>query len=348
MPSKERNGAIDLLKFVFALQILLHHARQLISEWTLFEGCYIGVSFFFLVSGLYMARSAAGLGREKGVSLGTDTRRFMAGRIKRLLPCYLIAFAVCFFVRWIINPVSVKSFFSNVALSVYGFGLLEMAGFDTVVSVPTAWYLSAMLISMLVLYPLLRRDQDTFTSIIAPLAFILIMGYLSKSFHSLGNPTQGTPLVYKGLLEGLATISLGTVCYRVAESGAWRISKRCSLLIQLVGYLAVLLASVWVGKTNLDFVLVLILALCVTLSYRDGSGLLPGSRLTAYLGRLSYPLFLMHMPVLEAIRACLGIRGNALRFSLYAAISLLAAAICLYAGERLQTMMQRKNPRQAD
>ena len=56
-----RNSVIDLLRIIFALLILGYHGRGLLSGSDYngaFYGGYIGVEFFFLVSGFLMAASA--------------------------------------------------------------------------------------------------------------------------------------------------------------------------------------------------------------------------------------------------------------------------------------------------
>ena len=59
---KQKNAAIDLLKFLFAMMILLFHGgKNLPGQVSLFPNGRIGVEFFFLVSGYLMAASAARL-----------------------------------------------------------------------------------------------------------------------------------------------------------------------------------------------------------------------------------------------------------------------------------------------
>ena len=56
---RKRNGRIDLLRFVFALVIMLHHSRYVLGDdHAVFIGGSLAVEFFFLVSGYLMAVSA--------------------------------------------------------------------------------------------------------------------------------------------------------------------------------------------------------------------------------------------------------------------------------------------------
>lgn len=49
---KQRNGVIDFMRFIFALLVILHHA--ILFHKPIIAG-YIGVEFFFMVTGWLMA-----------------------------------------------------------------------------------------------------------------------------------------------------------------------------------------------------------------------------------------------------------------------------------------------------
>jgi hypothetical protein len=51
--NSKRNGFIDFLKFIFAIIILIHHSWQFFP---ILPIGYIGVEFFFLVTGWLMAK----------------------------------------------------------------------------------------------------------------------------------------------------------------------------------------------------------------------------------------------------------------------------------------------------
>ena len=56
----KRNGKIDLLRFLFAVIIVLHHTRYLFGdEHCFFHGGSLAVEFFFIVSGYLMTAHAA-------------------------------------------------------------------------------------------------------------------------------------------------------------------------------------------------------------------------------------------------------------------------------------------------
>lgn len=53
---KRRNGEIDILRAVFAIIILIYHYHEIYQRSAnYFTRGYLGVEFFFLVSGYYLA-----------------------------------------------------------------------------------------------------------------------------------------------------------------------------------------------------------------------------------------------------------------------------------------------------
>ena len=56
---KRRNGEIDILRAVFAIIILIYHYHEIYQRSAnYFTRGYLGVEFFFLVSGYYLAWNA--------------------------------------------------------------------------------------------------------------------------------------------------------------------------------------------------------------------------------------------------------------------------------------------------
>ena len=56
---KKRSGNLDLMKFLFSLMIIFFHGKNLATtESYLFPGGSLVVEFFFVVSGVLMARAA--------------------------------------------------------------------------------------------------------------------------------------------------------------------------------------------------------------------------------------------------------------------------------------------------
>lgn len=338
-----RNGTIDFFRFIFCLLIVLTHAQALAPGLTLVPGGYIGVEFFFIVSGYLMADHIKKTESGPKRSIGTETVRFLGNKLRKIMPYYTVAFCVGFLLQaWVSGGITPGGLFGSFLGSVPALLLLESSGVECAYVLPAAWYLSAMMLSMLALYPLARRDLDAFCKVAAPIAVILFMGWASRTVGCLYMVDTGAWFIRRGLLRGVAGICLGCVCYAAAEAlGKASVSRAGAIALtvtELSTYAAVLFLTQYKARTQLDFTLFLMLAGCVTLSFsgKTLSTRLLGNRISAWLGRFSLPLYLGHATILWICTQRLE-RGSVWgRVMLFLLLSVAAAAFLMLAAAALK------------
>lgn len=295
-----RNGLIELYRFIFAVVIVFHHARYLGggAPYALFGNAgYIGVEFFFLVSGFLLAKTA--LKPRSELSLGYETGCFMLKKIKALLPFYSLAVLASLISEFLVEERGLVSRASGI----FDILFLGMSGIKTYPVVNASWYLSAMLICMIVIYPLTRKYRDKFIYIIAPIISILLLGYLSRNFGNLNQYNNNFTLVYTGLIRAFAEISLGVIIYAIVEKlQQIKFTKFSQLLISALNLcllVFILFGSTVIESSNFDYVLLLAIALLVSLTFAK-VGLIANlkifnAKLFTFLGKLSLVIYLNHM-----------------------------------------------------
>ena len=85
---KKRNGEIDILRAVFAIIILIYHSHIIyLKSANYFIRGYLGVEFFFLVSGYYLAKNA----KTSGTSVADASVRYVFNRFFSIISIYLIS-----------------------------------------------------------------------------------------------------------------------------------------------------------------------------------------------------------------------------------------------------------------
>ena len=93
MKCKKRNPNIEFLRFLFCWIVVFYHANfQKIP----FGGGYLGVEFFFILSGVYLGKKLKNESRYKE-SLGdslTNSWKYLWKRIKNIYPFYILSCAV--------------------------------------------------------------------------------------------------------------------------------------------------------------------------------------------------------------------------------------------------------------
>lgn len=168
-----RNGMIDIMKLYFTLMVMFFHTGKF------FKGGYIAVDFFFIVSGYLMAHS---MEKYKSASLpqncgGSDAVLFVLHKAKGLFPSYLAAWMLSFSITNFCKGSSLLCALKTLVRSPYNIFMIEMIGnYDMGHRVQASWYISAMLLSILIIYPIRNKHINLFDYYISPLIFFLFIG----------------------------------------------------------------------------------------------------------------------------------------------------------------------------
>lgn len=291
-----RNGAIDFLRFVFACVILVYHFHPIK---TTIPGGYIAVEFFLLVSG-YLA---AGKADRTNIRSWGEVYRFLKHKLFSFYPAFLIAWVFSFIIKQVCAPngFSLTECFWELMRSPWSVLMIRQAG--VAMGEYFEWYLSAMMLSLILIYPLLLKWRKGFTLMIAPFIFMGYCGYAVQGVGNIAMTEEWTGLFFGGFYRGLATISLGCICYAAAAKLRKipfnRRGQALLSILEAVGYLLVFGLIANTGRTTLDFTIVLILACCVTVTF-SGKSLFPRlfkHRIFGWLGTLSLELYLNHAVV---------------------------------------------------
>ena len=297
-----RMGGFDLWKMVFALVIVIHHSNLLPADVSdpLFRGGSIGVEFFFLVSGFLLVRSASKV--EGCGDLGARTARFIVKKIKSFFPYFVFAMLVTFVFKGLALDWNLVAFGKNALNSVVELSFVRMAGMGDVFFNQPTWYLSTMVISMMILYPLVLKYRGLMTKVVFPVAGIFILGYLFQRYGQFRTPDAWDGLFYKGMLRGFAEIMLGGFCYELCS---WlkrfeftSFSKALFTLAEFAPMLFVIAYSNTANCWDLDCPTILLMMAVTVIAGANVTLFAPTlgrSKLVAWLGKFSLLLYLNHL-----------------------------------------------------
>lgn len=219
---KKRNGTIDFWRFIFAAGIVMYHARPLFER-DLFVCGYIGVEFFFIVSGYLLMKKAdkrRSAAERAGVSLDIygENLRMIRHKVSGILPYLLPALLCAVLFRFVLSGMGAGEMLREMIYGLPELFSLQMFGFENSGFIDVAWYLSALFIVSFLIYPILLRQKRGFVLYAAPLLVLFIYGFFSRTLNGAVNmPVHWYGLCYKGLLRGIAGMSLGCISYALAE-----------------------------------------------------------------------------------------------------------------------------------
>lgn len=167
MKTENSSCMIDIYRLLFTIGICLMHfeTAYFYSENRIFEGCYLGVEFFFVLSGYLLAKTFESK-KYKNAEIYTLTR------IKELMP-YHICIIICFYIWYIWQMVLSTNGGEGIFLEVIRKGIsffyevifLHMFLPSGMVNGPT-WYLSVLLVIGYAYYFYLGKEKKSFGGVL--------------------------------------------------------------------------------------------------------------------------------------------------------------------------------------
>lgn len=342
---KQHNVTIDFLRFLFSVIVVLHHSRYVLGDDNCyFLGGSLAVEFFFFVSGYLLLVGADKAGRKNGAGyllpggadmagrteaadletkgigagttgiggeangIGSETLHFILHKIRSFLPEFLIAWWIGFILIGVVRQYGVLDYLKAFGNDFWELTLVKMSGLFTHGIDGAMWYLSAMLLGMAILYPLLRTKRDLMTHLVCPLLALFLYGYLCQAEGHPRDPIVWLGLCYKGLVRAIAGLCTGVViCMavrrlkRFSPSGLTKTGNALAIGVQLLCLLLAIRYMAEQEPSEYDYFYMFLLMLLVLLSFA-GFGLesvLGNSqrlhRLSAFLGKYSLSLYLGHL-----------------------------------------------------
>lgn len=280
--AKSKNYSIEFFRFFFMLMICFHHHNQ-----EILQASYIGVEFYFILSGLFLYRSAI-----KPQAPGTID--FTLLKLKRFIPELLLVLPLALYAKF---ERDTPDFFYE-HLSVYladGVGIGGM--FEQGANDPL-WYISVLIWAGGLLYGILKYNRSLAIHIILPTIALFGGTYIVSRRFNLFDVVGFMPTPF---VRGLAEMSMGILLsYFLLCKRELLISHRT-----IVGVLSVLgfcgfLAYALFFPMNPAFVFFCLILFVLGL-FIPGT---PFQRLFnhkcwEFFGSISLEMLLIHMPIIN-------------------------------------------------
>ena len=250
---------------------------------------------------------ANGIGAET-TGIGSETLHFILHKIRSFLPEFLIAWWIGFVLIGVVRQYGIYDYLKAFGNDFWELTLVKMSGLFTHGIDGAMWYLSAMLLGMAILYPLLRTKRDLMTHLVCPLLALFLYGYLCQAEGHPRDPAVWLGLCYKGLVRAVAGLCTGVViCMavrrlkRFSPSGLTKTGNALAIGAQLLCLLLTIRYMAEQEPSEYDYFYMFLLMLLVLISF-SGFGLesvLGNSQrlhlLSAFLGKYSLSLYLGHL-----------------------------------------------------
>lgn len=330
-----RNGEMEFCRFVMACMIVLFHAgvAPLGS---------IGVEFFLLLTGFLTAMS---MERRQTMGVGSaasnhDLWKFVLHKIKGFYVELILVCGFALFTYAFLHFQFSAAFCSRLAdFFVNNILLMRMTGITPTFDLSlmdTTWYLSSMLLALIVLYPLFHRYG--YHAYILVGSLLALGSIVEHGTHPFGG-WSWSGFMYNANIRAISEIAIGAFLYPLSRLLSVWSPHRVSVAMIATGakWLSFAVVVIYAFKHTFS-IAVVILSLCmlIALSFSNvccDTRFFHG-KLSLYLGKISLPLFLCHLPCMVLVKRIAS--GSPIFIPLVFAASLAVSAIILYVSTRLR------------
>jgi len=324
----KRLSGLDGLRGLLALGVALSHSYSHFTGWhtgfDIFHNPDYAVDIFFILSGIVLYHSYL----QKFTSGSVSSLEFFIIRIFRLYPLHIVAVMLVPLALY----ASTGSFFPEWLGSVTPFNIIGDLtltnslgiGFIPKTNVPS-WSISVELFAgtFIILLSFLHRIMPWITAI-AAVGLCLAIGVNVK-----GASQAAYPLLSDGVIRCLLCVSLGICAYQVTM---WRAEwlKANHALVSAFIFCVFMLTLIILFGMNITLPAYLVITPVVALAIAalphvecDARKFLESDKL-AFLGKISFSLYLMHTPVVYSM---LWLKGSSLDSNIiFATLAVVIAA----------------------
>ena len=342
--ASSHNGYLDFLKFVFALGVMGVHTYLCGFSFRLVYCGYLGVDFFFMVSGYFTVREAV---HARKAGKKESTPDYFAKRIKKNYPMFLGACIYSFVLMELINPNA--DVWMDLYNNIFDFTPLQVEIFPSQFSTAVQWYISALLVVSPLVYTLVLRFGRVFSLYFAPVCAAFLFGILQLYLGELSSvATLLWGWIFAGVVRAMADMFLSATIYELSQAlGKVELSRfgyilvRCVRVALLCG--AIRLCFMQTSGYG-DFIFVadmfayLILLFAFPVKYKIFE-----SGLFSNLGRVSVTLFMVHVRTGAVINTWFSQWSVVQRIVCYYLASVAVAFVLYYIVRAIQqqTVLQR-------
>lgn len=256
---KQRNNYIDIMKLIFAVMVVMFHYGG-----DLLPGGRLAVEGFFMISGYFMMKSIE-RDRHADDQLGLSTVHFIGHKLASLFPILLASIIVNFILAAVKNSWTLNDIWRRIQLTPPAVLTLYSAGYSGNWLLGIDWYLSSMMLTLLLLYPFCRRFKTNFVLTVCVPLCIFCYGFIDHAYGNLAVNAEWleNPVIQTSMLRSFGGITAGCIlyeCTRVLEMKDYKKPARILLgILEVVLFAYFIYECKYEPKTKFDFVAVMAL-----------------------------------------------------------------------------------------
>ena len=313
--SKQRNNIIELGRFVYSLLVVGYHIQLSYDEEDKsvdpFECGALAVEYYFFLSGYFLARSLEKLSLDNKMSFIKKYYTFMKNKIKALLTVHFIAIIA---ILIIIACCDKKNFVNKLLPGITSIFLVQMAvvyhgNFEKALIVPE-WYLSSMIICMLIMVPIFLAFRKLMKGVFVVLILLGVLAIFAVIFILITNMKLKPNMIFDMRAWGEMNLSMFSY-YLSLYIEKQTYSNGINILLKIVEIVAycipVILGIIPISANN-EPICMTITGACafvaIFITFSKKGNIIKSEKanyIFGYLGSISLPIYIFHPVIIDLI-----------------------------------------------
>ena len=302
-PSKPRNNIIELGRFIYSLLVVGYHVQFSYNndDIDVFENGALAVEYYFLLSGYFLARSLEKISADQKTSLIRKVYEFMKNKIKALLNVHIVSIIA---VLIIIACCDTKNFVDKFLNGLPNIFLVQMIIIWTEEIQPLIvpeWYLSSMLICMLIMVPIFLLFTKIIRGIFATIILLGILAVIAVVFGFASKWTFNQNITFD--LRAWAEMDIGMFSYYlsvyVSKKNYGNGMNIFFKILEIIGYVAPIILGIIPISSNYQPYCMAVTIICVFcaifITFANKGTFIKNEKVNSvfgYLGSISLPIYI--------------------------------------------------------
>lgn len=282
---------IEFWRFVFTCIVCLMHFETVYFDGVnkIFACGYLGVEFFFILSGFLMMKHA-----KKNDETAV---RYIFGRIKRFAPslvisyCILIIHSILQF-KW--GPVQTMQ---EIYKHIWEYLLLNSLGINWEIWNGVTWYISALLIASYFLYWMIKRNEKCFVEFIGPLLIFFIYSWYAFQGTGLDYHLYWERICTSAISRAVGGMSIGCILFYandqfISKKKKMRVGR--GTCIEIIMIIMIFMNMICTEKNSFNLLVLFLFPVLLVFEYNGWNiwnHIMP-DKIVKVLGRVSIEMYL--------------------------------------------------------